>query len=105
VSGAQVELIPEALREINDAFDWYLERSVRAAERFVAEVTSAFALIATSPAIWPTFEAGTRRYLLRKFPYSIIYREIEGRIEVIAVAHHKRRPKYWRARLAPHPAR
>jgi hypothetical protein len=40
--------------------------------------TSAFTLIASSPAIWPNFEAGTRRYVLRKFPYSIIYREIQA---------------------------
>jgi toxin ParE1/3/4 len=103
VSAAQVELIPEALLEMDDAFDWYLERSVQAAEAFVAEITSAFTLIAGSPTIWPTFEAGTRRYLLRKFPYSIIYRESEEGIEVIAVAHYKRRPRYWRKRLTLKP--
>lgn len=101
MSGARVELTPEALREIDDGFEWYLERSVQAAEAFVREATKAFALIVSSPALWPRFEAGTRRYVLRKFPYSIIYREISGGIEVVAVAHHKRRPRYWRRRLAP----
>jgi plasmid stabilization system protein ParE len=101
VSAARVEFTPEALREIDDAFEWYFERSLQAAEAFVGEATSAFALIASSPAIWPSFEAGTRRYVLRKFPYSIIYREIHEGIEVVAVAHHKRRPKYWRGRLSP----
>jgi plasmid stabilization system protein ParE len=101
VSAARVEFTPEALREIDDVFEWYFERSIQAAEAFVGEATNAFALIVSSPAIWPDFEAGTRRYVLRKFPYSIIYRELQGGIEVIAVAHHKRRPRYWRSRLSP----
>lgn len=88
---------------MEDAFDWYFERSLQAAESFVAEMTSALSVVASAPAIWPTFEAGTRRYLLRRFPYSVIYREIEDGIEVIAVAHQKRRPKYWRGRLALKP--
>lgn len=99
MSGAKVELTPEALREIDDAFEWYLERSLQAADAFVREVDSAVALIASSPTIWPRFEAGTRRYVLRKFPYNIIYREIPAGIEVVAVAHHKRRPRYWIGRL------
>ena len=82
MSDARVEFIPEALREIDDAFEWYLQRSVQAAEAFVRETTSAFALIASSPTVWPRFEAGTRRYVLRKFPYSVIYQEIPGGIEV-----------------------
>jgi toxin ParE1/3/4 len=99
VIGAKVDFTPEALREIDDAFEWYLERSPQAAEAFVREVDSAVALIASSPTIWPRFEAGTRRYVLRKFPYNIIYREIPVGLEVVAVAHHKRRPRYWIRRL------
>jgi toxin ParE1/3/4 len=100
VSDAKVEFTPEALREIDDVFEWYLERSLQVAEAFVQEVDRAVALIAGSPTIWPYFEAGTRRYVLRRnFPYDIVYREISSGIEVIAVAHHKRRPRYWLRRL------
>jgi plasmid stabilization system protein ParE len=95
VSGTQVEFTPEALREINEAFDQYFGESRRAAEAFVREVDRAVALIANLPAVWPHFEAGTRRYVLNKFPFSLIYREIPVGIEVVAVAHHKRRPQYW----------
>jgi plasmid stabilization system protein ParE len=102
VSDARVEFSPEALREIDDAFEWYLERNLQAAEAFVREVDSAVALIANSPTVWPSFEAGTRRYVLRRFPYNIIYREIPVGIEVVAVAHHKRRPRYWCRRLRRH---
>lgn len=99
MTGVRVEFAPEALREIDDAFEWYLERSLQAAEAFVREIDGAFALIASSPDIWPSFESGTRRYVLRKFPYDIIYREVPTGVEVVAVAHQKRRPRYWRGRL------
>ena len=101
MNGARVEFTAEALREIDDAFEWYLEQSVQAAEAFVREAENAFTLISSSPAIWPRFEAGTRKYVLRTFPYNVIYREIAGGIKVVAVAHHKRRPRYWRRRLLP----
>ncbi len=99
MSGTKIEFTPEALREIDDAFEWYLERNRQAAEAFVREVDSAVAMVASSPKIWPYFEAGTRRYILRKFPYNIIYLEVSAGIEVVAVAHHKRRPRYWTRRL------
>lgn len=99
MSAAKVDFVPEALLEIDDAFEWYLERSVQAAEAFDAEVDSALALIASSPRLLPLFEAGTRRYVLPKFPYDVIYHEVEAGFEVVAVAHQKRRPRYWRSRL------
>ena len=99
MSGTKVEFTPEALREVDEAFERYFEENHRAAEAFVREVDRAVALIAGSPTIWPHFERGTRRYVLRKFPYNIIYREIPVGIEVVAVAHHKRRPRYWIRRL------
>ena len=39
-----------------------------------------------------------RRVPLARFPLSIIYREAGEKIEILAVAHHKRRPAYWIAR-------
>ena len=40
-------------------------------------------------------EPDIRRVPLARFPLSIIYRETDERIEILAVAHHKRRPAYW----------
>jgi len=39
-----------------------------------------------------------RRALVTKFPYAVVYREIQDEIEIIAIAHLKRRPKYWSSR-------
>jgi len=99
VTAARVELLPQARRELEEAFDWYLERSGRAARGFLLEVERALAVVAGAPAVWPVYEHGTRRYLLRRFPYGLIYRQRETTIQVVAVAHHKRRPRYWHDRL------
>jgi len=99
VNGGRVRYFPEASRELEDAFEWYLERSPRAAEAFIREIDRGLAVVSAGPRIWPRFEAGARRYVLRRFPYSVIYREIEGGIEIIAFAHQKRRPRYWYKRL------
>jgi len=49
VSGARVEYFPEVDWELEDALEWYLERSSRAAEAFLREVDRAVALIAATP--------------------------------------------------------
>lgn len=83
---------------MEEARDWYLERSVEAAAGFLREIERGLSLVAEGPRIWPAFEAGTRRYVLSKYPYSIIYRERHGEIEVVALAHQKRKPRYWQGR-------
>jgi len=98
VSAGRVEYLPQASRELEDALAWYLERSPRAAESFLREIERAVTIIAEAPGIWPHFEAGARRYILQRFPYNIIYRQIEAGIQVVAVAHQKRRPRYWSSR-------
>ncbi len=99
MSGAKLDFTPEALREIDEAFEWYLERSVQAAESFVREVDGGLALVGASPTVWPIFHRGTRRYVLRRFPYDIVYRDRAGGVQIVAIAHHKRRPGYWQRRL------
>jgi hypothetical protein len=37
--------------------------------------------------------------VLAKFPYSVIYKEKDEVILIVAVAHAKRRPGYWRGRI------
>lgn len=99
MSDAELRFVPAASREVEDAFAWYLERSLRAAESFLREFERGLGLVKETPRLWPRFEAGTRRYVLRRFPYSIVYRELgEDVIEVVAVAHDKRRPGYWHDR-------
>jgi hypothetical protein len=52
--------------------------------------------IGEAPERWPAHLHGTRRFMLRRFPFSVVYRPHEDFVEVVAVAHAKRRPGYWR---------
>ncbi|MFY9558999.1 MAG: type II toxin-antitoxin system RelE/ParE family toxin [Terriglobales bacterium] len=95
-----LELHEEAGAEYDAAFDWYLERSLDAALKFDAEFDRALAEIAQAPHRWASGPYQTRRYLLRKFPFILIYRERTGvDIQILAVAHTSRKPGYWRGRI------
>ena len=93
-----VSFHPEALAEAVASTSWYRERSQRAAEAFVKELEDAIRLISESPRRWPLFEHRTRRYPLLRFPYLIVYRETRTSIEIVAVAHGRRKPGYWQFR-------
>jgi plasmid stabilization system protein ParE len=92
----RVEFDPAAEAEISSALHWYASRSKRAAAGFVREVDRAVTLIASGPELWPEYDSNTRRYSLRKYPYSIIYRQTADIVQIVAVAHHRRKPGYWR---------
>nr|MBI3614136.1 type II toxin-antitoxin system RelE/ParE family toxin [Nitrospirota bacterium] len=93
-----LEFHPDAIAEARAAREWYTYQNPAAGEAFVAELDQAIALIGDHPNRWPSYDHRTRRYLLRRFPYSIIYRAEENRITVVAVAHGRRKPGYWRKR-------
>jgi toxin ParE1/3/4 len=94
------ELHEEAAAEYDAAFDWYLSRSPDAALKFDAEVDRALAQIGQAPQRWAAGPHQTRRFLLRQFPFILIYREVaSGNIQVVAVVHTSRRPGYWKQRL------
>jgi plasmid stabilization system protein ParE len=83
--------------EARAAFLWYLARSGRAAEQFQAAVEESIALIAGDPASSPELEPGLRRRLvLHRFPYAVIYRVLGDEVHILAFAHLRRRPGYWR---------
>jgi len=89
----------EAAAEYDAAFDWYLERSSDAALKFDTEVDRALGQIIQSPQRWASGSHSTRRFLLKQFPFILIYREQRAGIQVLAVAHTSRKPGYWKGRL------
>jgi toxin ParE1/3/4 len=93
------EFHQEATAEYDAAFDWYLQRSLDAALRFDAEVDRALAQIVAAPRRWAAGSHSTRRFLLRQFPFTLIYRQRGSAIQIVAVAHTSRKPGYWKQRL------
>jgi plasmid stabilization system protein ParE len=98
VPGRSVGIHPAALDEANAAAEWYGNRSRGAADAFLSELERTIDLISQHPEQYQSHELGTRRAMLHKFPYLIVFREGTGGIEIIAVAHARRKPGYWRDR-------
>lgn len=95
-----LEFHPAADKEAESAADRYAERSLAAAEAFLGELDHAMEQIADAPDRWAQYLHGTRRYLMKRFPFLVVYREQSpNTIQVVAVAHGHRRPGYWRERL------
>ena len=94
----QLLLHPAALEEAERSRDWYQVRNPLAASAFVRELERGINRIIESPQAWPAYIKGTRRYFLVGFPFSLIYRDRDGVIELLAIAHHRRRPGYWAER-------
>jgi len=56
--------------------------------------------IEAAPQLYRRWRHGTRRHLARRFPYALIYVERPKHLAVLAVAHCKRRPDYWKQQVA-----
>jgi|SRR3990167_1259216 len=95
----RVELHEDAIAEARAIREWYAARNPAAAEAFMAELDQAREQIAEFPEAWAPYVRHTRRYLMRRFPFSVVYRKQRQKIQVIAVAHNRRRPGYWKSRL------
>ena len=90
---------PAARREIKAAHAWYLRKSVQAADGFLEELLPALDRVDERPRLYPPHLYGSLRAVLDRYPFSIVYRELLHEIQIVAVAHAKRRPGYWTDRL------
>jgi plasmid stabilization system protein ParE len=101
VALAKVTFHPGASEDYAAAYSWYHDRGTTLAANFETEIDRGVRLISQNPLRWPKFDNQRRRFIVRKFPYSIIY-ELHGEeVVVLAVAHGKRRPNYWRLSRLP----
>jgi plasmid stabilization system protein ParE len=91
-----VRFNPIAERELADAIKYYDEQKAGLGREFLEEVRRAVLFLAKYPEAAPQVRGSIRRFILPRFPYSLLYRTLEtGRFRILAVAHQKRRPDYW----------
>lgn len=90
---------PQAENEVLEAASYYRGRSADAAHKFGDDMEALIELLLRFPRIGSPIVNGARRILLSNFPYQLIYRIEEDEIRVYAVAHLKRKPRYWSGRL------
>jgi plasmid stabilization system protein ParE len=95
-----VSVHPLAREELNEAAGYYALRSPRLAAALVAAYEDGLSHVLAFPEAGAVVRRDVRRKVLRRFPYSILYRLIHAdEVRVLVFMHHKRRPFYWRDRM------
>lgn len=88
-----------ARKELRDAVQWYCERSVDAADRFVTQIERAIDRIESDPESHTLIGRNHHYVRVSQFPYMLIYQvNAEGDVMITAVANTSRRPGYWKRR-------
>jgi plasmid stabilization system protein ParE len=100
----RVHLHPGAAADLASAGDWYEQQLPGLGADLADEVDRAMDAIAERPLTWPLWPAvgetiGVRRFLLARFPFAVGYIVEGDEVVVLAVAHLRRRPGFWRDRL------
>ena len=92
-----------ARRELVRDVAWYNQRQAGLGDQFLEAVRQAFHRIVQHPDTHPKEESAQRRREIRRcpvvgFPYQVIFEIRTQELLVLAVAHHARRPGYWKRR-------
>jgi toxin ParE1/3/4 len=101
---ADVRFVDEAVKELDDAVLWYEDRREGLGLAFVAALDRAVESISRRPQAATLIEGVSedlevRRLSIRRFPYFVAYLVLNDAVVVLAVAHDRRRPRYWSDRV------
>ena len=86
---------PIAADEYEDAFKWYEQKNIVAADNLILALQDAITAICANPFIYRNTNKKLRELSLKKYPYNLIYFIDENKqlITIISLYHHKRNPK------------
>ena len=90
---------PSAKDELNLAIDYYEECQSGLGEEFAKEIFCTIQRIIQFPKGWSKLSKNTRRCLINRFPFGIIYHILENHINIIAIMQLNRKPNYWKDRI------
>ena len=94
----KAEFHPAAAEELAAAASYYEQQAPNLGREFIAAVEATQQYVCQHPDSGQAFGAQFRRFLVRRFPYALIYHREVDRLVIVAVAHVRRRPGYWRGR-------
>ena len=95
----RLEFHPEAELEFIEAAAYYELQISGLGQRFGADVRRALDVLLAHPEIGIAVDPDLRKYVLQRFPFSVIYSLSPDVLRVEVVAHQSRRPEYWRSRV------
>lgn len=93
------EFHPEAELELYEAALRYESEVPELGRRFGDEVERVVQLLLEHPEMGARVDENLRHFVLRKFPFSVVYAVAGDLVYIIAVAHGSREPEYWRPRV------
>jgi plasmid stabilization system protein ParE len=93
-----VVLSIEAEADLDQAAQWYEQRSSGLGTDLLTKVRETFARIMDNPELYPEVHHRIRRAPIRRFPYGVFYRQMAGRLEVIGIFHDRRDSSVWQSR-------
>ncbi len=93
----RLRVLPDAEAELVSAAMWYEDKRPGLGVEFVAVVDQALQSVVEHPEACPVWRPDRpyRKHPLKRFPYVLFFRVDAATIEIVAVAHAKRRPGYW----------
>ena len=94
----EVTFLHEAEVELWDAVAYYEDKAAGLGLDFEVEIERSIQILGESPKCWPVRKDGTRRYLIRRFPYLVVYTYQNNHVWIVALAHCRRNPGYWSSR-------
>jgi len=91
-------LRPAAAADLESGYRWYEQQRGGLGDEFLAGVRTTLDAIEADPAAYPVLHRDTRRALVRRFPYAILYRLVGERVVIVGCMHVRRSPRRWRGR-------
>ncbi|PHS25278.1 MAG: hypothetical protein COA83_06215 [Methylophaga sp.] len=90
---------PAAEAEHLETIAYYESQRAGLGANYLAELERLMQDICQSPQRYPIKkEPGIRHKAMNQFPFAILYQENSEMVQILAVAHHRRRPTYWLGR-------
>lgn len=96
------EFHPEAEQELYEAALRYESEVPGLGRRFADEVERVVQLLLEHPELGSRLDNDLRHFILRRFPFSIVYAAAADLVYIVAVAHGSREPGYWQLRVQDH---
>lgn len=90
----------EGRDEVREACAWYEDRQAGLSLDFIEELDATFGAIGDRPGSFPIVARNARRALVRRFPYLVLFVELDDQVAVIGVFHTARDPSAWERRAA-----
>lgn len=93
-------IFQEAAEDLDNALAWYTsEGGTELSTRFFKSFINARKKACENPLHFPRIYDEFRMIKIHHFPYKIIYKLKEEALYIVAVAHEKQHPNYWKERV------